>query len=121
MHVFYSRIGRVKNEPIISMSKSELHQKLIVRLKTICCLVDTPDPQFIVTSSKTKRPHLKQFKTHNIKDNVTKGFIGETFNFVIPKDLTPEEKFPIEVNVSIFTFLFFPKANLKPILLTPMH
>ena len=84
--------------------------------KIVFSLVDTPDPQFVVTSPKTKRPHLKQFKTHNIKDNVTEGFIDETFKFPMPKGLIPKEKFPIEVNIFKFIFSFFHKTIVKLII-----
>lgn len=53
-----------------------------------------------------KRLHLKQFKTRNIGDDVTKGFIGQTFKFVVPKDLSSEDKFPIEVSTNISRKLF---------------
>ena len=41
--------------------------------------------------------HLREFKTQNIPENVTEGFVGETYKFVVPKDHPPDAAFNIEV------------------------
>ena len=68
--------------------------------------MDTPDPQFRVFCPKVKRRHLSEFKTKHIPSNVTTGFVGEIFRFVVPNDLQKDESFPIQVS-SICTLHFW--------------
>jgi len=83
-----------------------------------------PDPQFRLTCPAMARHHLRQFKTNTIGNDVTDGFVGETFRFVIPKDYPVGKPFPVEVTLILLkgnrrilktrpVFFYFGSKNLR--------